>query len=109
MPPLFRQVTETNFHPLPNYSAFISNICPFRENSCRGLYKCDSRNVEKSVNLRVNVDREAITGEVGKESINEFAMFEIFKVSEETYFSPLLEERLRLKERGKNIMTRYNL
>lgn len=35
-----------------------------------------------------NVDREAITGEVGKESINEFAMFEIFKVSEETYFSP---------------------
>lgn len=56
-----------------------------------------------------NVDREAITGEVGKKSINEFAMFEIFKVSEETYFSPLLEERLRLKERGKNIMTRYNL
>lgn len=37
-----------------------------------------------------NVDREAIIGEVGKESINEFAMFEIFKVSEETdaYFSP---------------------
>lgn len=56
-----------------------------------------------------NVDREAITGEVGKESINEFAMFEIFKVSEETIFPPLLEERLRLKERGKNIMSRYNL
>lgn len=35
-----------------------------------------------------NVDREAITGEVGKGSINEFAMFEIFKVSEETYFCP---------------------
>lgn len=106
MPPLFREVTETNFHPLPNYSAFISNICPFRKNSCRGLYKCEKRREKCEF---TNVDREAITGEVGKESINEFAMFEIFKVSEETYFSPLLEERLRLKERGKNIMTRYNL
>lgn len=99
MPPLFREVTETNFHPLPNYSAFISNICPFRENSCRGLYKCDSRNVEKSVNLRVNVDREAITGEVGKESINEFAMFEIFKVSEETYFSPPFRRAITIERK----------